>query len=231
MFTFLGFCLGLMLFINLGLDLFQILFDNPILAGLFIGISSPIFIISILWYSRNQRIKKANFFSRNSLYYNYDPYQFEDVVAEIFRHFGFSATVTRRSGDRGIDIILSDASAKYAVQCKQYNKSVGAGAIRDFVGSLAIQNFSMGYFVTTSTFTQPAIQEANEAPYKIKLVDGNQLSIWHTKAKNLVNTDLLTAKWWGEFNNKQKWIVGLLAFTVISLFSGFITYAILNLFI
>ena len=61
-------------------------------------------------------------------------------------------------------------------QCKKYQGSVSAGAIRDFRGAM-VGRADKGLFVTTGTFTPAAIKEATRdgAP-PIDLVDGDDLA-------------------------------------------------------
>ena len=58
-------------------------------------------------------------------------------------------------------------------QCKKYQGSVSAGAIRDFRGAM-VGRSDKGLFLTTGTFTPAAIKEATRdgAP-PIDLVDGD----------------------------------------------------------
>ena len=61
-------------------------------------------------------------------------------------------------------------------QCKKYQGSVSAGAIRDFRGAL-IGRADKGLFVTTGTFTRDAIREATrDGATPIDLMDGDQLA-------------------------------------------------------
>jgi restriction system protein len=53
---------------------------------------------------------------------------------------------------------------------------VGAGAIRDFFGSLGRFKASKGLFITTSDFTQKARETAEMLSKRIVLINGKQLS-------------------------------------------------------
>jgi restriction system protein len=66
------------------------------------------------------------------------------------------ASMTRRTGDKGIHGIARHAQGIIVVQCKrnaQENK-VGGPAIREFKGAMADYSAWRGYFVTTSGFTR-----------------------------------------------------------------------------
>jgi restriction system protein len=60
-------------------------------------------------------------------------------------------------------------------QCKRYQGSVGAGAVRDFRGAM-VGRSDKGLLITTGTFTPEAKREATRdgAP-AIELIDGDQL--------------------------------------------------------
>lgn len=80
-------------------------------------------------------------------------HEFEASVASLFRSIGFTATVSRRGGDGGIDIILEKPGRKIAVQCKRYKKSVGPHVIRDLWGTMNVNGYDEGCIVTTTGFT------------------------------------------------------------------------------
>ncbi len=110
-----------------------------------------------------------------------DPYGFERLAQRILRECGFSQVeVTKKSGDGGIDgtgklKINGIFSFNVAFQCKRYSGLVGAGAIRDFRGSLTT-DIEKGVLITTGTFSKAAKEEAsNPGKQQIDLIDGEEL--------------------------------------------------------
>ena len=109
---------------------------------------------------------------------NMDPFAFERLTQRVLRECGFTQVeITKKTGDGGIDgtgklRINGVFSFNIAFQCKRYKGSVGASDIRDFRGSLST-NIEKGVFITTSSFTKAASDEAS-APGKqqIDLIDG-----------------------------------------------------------
>lgn len=107
---------------------------------------------------------------------------FERLTQRLLRESGFvQVEVTGRTGDGGIDgkgiaKIHGFMSFHVIFQCKKYQGSISAGAIRDFRGAM-VGRADKGLFITTGTFTPAAIKEATRdgAP-PIDLVDGEQLS-------------------------------------------------------
>lgn len=109
-----------------------------------------------------------------------DPYAFERLTQRVLRECGFSnVVVTKKSGDGGIDgtgklKINGIFSFNIAFQCKRYQGSVGASDIRDFRGSLTT-DIEKGVFITTGSFSKPAIEEAsNPGKQQIDLIDGEE---------------------------------------------------------
>jgi restriction system protein len=108
------------------------------------------------------------------------PDAFERLAQRILREAGFiKVEVTGRSGDGGIDGIgvlrVNLLSFHVLFQCKRYQSSVGASAIRDFRGAM-VGRSDKGVVITTGTFTPDAKREATRdgAP-AIDLIDGDQL--------------------------------------------------------
>ncbi len=110
------------------------------------------------------------------------PDGFERLTQRLLRESGFvQVEVTGRTGDGGIDgkgiaKIHGFMSFHVIFQCKKYQGSVSAGAIRDFRGAM-VGRADKGLFITTGTFTPAAIREATRdgAP-PIDLVNGEQLA-------------------------------------------------------
>lgn len=111
-----------------------------------------------------------------------EPDAFERLTQRLLRESGFvQVEITGRTGDGGIDgkgiaKIHGFMSFHVIFQCKKYQGSVSAGAIRDFRGAM-VGRADKGLFITTGTFTSSAVKEATRdgAP-PIDLVDGDQLA-------------------------------------------------------
>ena len=87
--------------------------------------------------------------------------------------------LTPRSGDAGIDVhavIDRDLfQARLGVQAKRNDKNntVSSDTIRTFKGSLSEGDYHIGTFITTSSFSNPAINSAQQQ--YIRLIDGQRL--------------------------------------------------------
>jgi restriction system protein len=107
---------------------------------------------------------------------------FERLTQRVLRESGFvSVEVTGRTGDGGIDgkgiaRIHGLMSFHVIFQCKKYQGSVSAGAIRDFRGAM-VGRADKGLFITTGTFTPATVKEAaRDGAPPIDLVDGDELA-------------------------------------------------------
>ncbi len=92
-----------------------------------------------------------------------------------------------KSGDGGVDGVIDQDPLgldRIYVQAKRYadGNNVGAGAIRDFFGSLDRFKASKGLFVTTSTFSPSARETAELLSKRIVLIDGAQLARFSSSA-------------------------------------------------
>lgn len=115
------------------------------------------------------------------------PAFFEGIVVNLLVAMGYGGSLTDagkaigRSGDGGIDgVIDQDALGldRVYIQAKRYDEgnNVGAGAIRDFFGSLDRYKATKGVFVTTSRFTQDAVQTVEMLSKHIVLIDNVTLT-------------------------------------------------------
>lgn len=111
------------------------------------------------------------------------PLGFEKVSRELLRESGFEKVeITGGSADGGIDgfgvlEINPFVSFKVLFQCKRYAEGnlVGRPQVGDFRNAM-IGRAEKGIIITTSSFTNAAIEEANRdgAP-QVELVDGEKL--------------------------------------------------------
>lgn len=111
------------------------------------------------------------------------PKYFETVVLDVLHKLGYG---TRRSdlqrvggsGDGGIDGIISLdrlGLEKVYVQAKRWQGVIGRPEIQGFYGALAGQRANKGVFITTSSFTNHAVEFARSIE-GIVLVDGVTLA-------------------------------------------------------
>lgn len=122
-----------------------------------------------------------------------DEYDFEYLVADIWKERGWQTTVTTASGDRGIDVIAeknSPFTQKQIIQAKRYSADnrIGSEDIQQYSSLKKLEdNVDTVVIVTTSSFTPQAEQMASDL--NVKLIDGTELtnmikeqggSVWNT---------------------------------------------------
>ncbi len=113
------------------------------------------------------------------------PSFFERLVVDLLVRMGYGGTrkeagkAVGGSGDEGIDGIINEDRLGLEVvyiQAKRWQNTVGRPEIQKFVGALHGQNARKGIFITTSGFSNGAIQYAQGLSDKVVLIDGETLA-------------------------------------------------------
>jgi restriction system protein len=106
-----------------------------------------------------------------------DPFEFENLVSNLFTKMGLETKQTRTTRDGGVDAIAFDTrpiiGGKLVIQAKRYKNTVGVSAVRDLYGTMLNEGASKGILVTTSTYGTAAYEFAKDKP--IELIDGGGL--------------------------------------------------------
>ena len=113
------------------------------------------------------------------------PRFFEKLVIDLLVAMGYggsrkdAAEAVGRSGDGGIDGIIKEdklgLDAVY-VQAKRWENVVGRPIVQAFAGSLEGHRARKGVLITTSQFTQDALEYVGKIEKKIVLIGGEQLA-------------------------------------------------------
>jgi restriction system protein len=113
------------------------------------------------------------------------PAFFERLVVELIVSMGYGGSfedagkAVGRSGDEGIDGIIKEDKLGLDViylQAKKWTNPVGSPEIQKFAGALLGKKAKKGIFITTSKFSEGAINYAINVENKIILIDGEQLT-------------------------------------------------------
>jgi hypothetical protein len=102
-----------------------------------------------------------------------NPYEFEELLSELWEEMGYETYRTARSNDRGVDVV-AEGGNKIAIQAKRHQGNIGSPKVREMVGSTQVKNADEGILVTTSGFTKDAEQTAGEIE-NVRLIDGDEL--------------------------------------------------------
>ena len=112
------------------------------------------------------------------------PRQFELIVAEILKRLGWEIHVTPASRDGGKDIVavmqtsLGPHLCLIETKLFRMDRPVGVALIRGLYGVVEDEEASSGALITTSYFTNPAVQFAKAHPNKLHLHDFAALKQW-----------------------------------------------------
>jgi restriction endonuclease Mrr len=99
---------------------------------------------------------------------------FEIYLEDVFRFLGCQVEATGRSGDQGVDLIVSrDDGRRLAVQAKCHSGSVGNYAVQEVYTGMRIHGCHACMVITSSRFTSAASDAA--AATGCRLVEGWQI--------------------------------------------------------
>ena len=102
-----------------------------------------------------------------------DGIEFEKFCQILIERMGLAVERTSPTRDGGIDLVANCSNilftGKYYIQCKRYSGSVGVGAVRDLYGVVTAEKAVKGILITTGTFTNSAIEFANDL--QLELID------------------------------------------------------------
>lgn len=110
---------------------------------------------------------------------------FERLVIDLLVKMGYGGSfrdagrATRKVKDEGIDGVIKEDKLgldMIYVQAKKWEGSVGRPELQKFVGALAGQGAKKGIFITTSVFSNDALNYTPKNDTKIVLIDGKRLS-------------------------------------------------------
>lgn len=84
-------------------------------------------------------------------------HDFEYFCADLLRRNDFSGvSVTKGSGDQGVDVLATKGGIKYAIQCKNYASALGNTPVQEVNAGKTFYNCHVGVVMTNSTFTPGA---------------------------------------------------------------------------
>lgn len=113
------------------------------------------------------------------------PAFFEQLVVDLMLAMGYggseidSGQVTALTGDEGIDGIIKEDKLgldQIYLQAKRWDNPVSRPEIQKFVGALQGKRAKKGVFITTSRFTQEAVEYSKNLDCKVVLIDGQKLA-------------------------------------------------------
>ena len=133
-------------------------------------------------YERQQRLKQKYEYKqrlKKEYWYKLGPYEFEKQIGELFKCLGYHVTITPKSNDCGIDIIIKKGNITKGVQCKKHRNKVGRpdlqrlwGAKDGFRINRKLQNINGVIMVTLSGVTSGGYKYIQDIPnYELWTID------------------------------------------------------------
>lgn len=110
---------------------------------------------------------------------------FERLVVEVLVTMGYGGSIedagkaVGKTADGGIDGRIKEDRLgldEIVIQAKRWTGQVGRPDIQAFVGSMEGYRAKKGVFITTSTFSQPALDYVKLIERRIVLIDGTMLA-------------------------------------------------------
>ena len=124
-------------------------------------------VLAVIYFRRNRR-------GRLDAIDGMEGHDFEYFCAELLKKRGFEeVSVTKGSGDYGVDILAEKDGITYAIQCKCHSDAVGIKAVQEVYAGRDYYDCMVGAVLTNQYFTQPAVEAAKKL--KILLWDRGYL--------------------------------------------------------
>lgn len=104
-------------------------------------------------------------------------YEFEHFTAHLMECLGYTARVTEKSGDGGVDVIAHTDELGFQppiikIQCKRQTSQIGEPEVSQLLGTLGEGEFAL--FVTLGSYTRQARVRERNTP-RLRLIDGEDL--------------------------------------------------------
>jgi restriction endonuclease Mrr len=112
-----------------------------------------------------------------------DRRKFEEIIAELFKGFGYETELTQRTRDGGKDIIAikrQEIDVKYLIECKRPDPGnpIGVSAVRELLGVKVDDNATKAILATTTYFTKDANLFFEKHRWELELKDYNAIMAW-----------------------------------------------------
>ena len=104
-----------------------------------------------------------------------DPYEFEELVAELWDSKGYTTNVRKKSGDKGVDIEADRGGRKEVIQVKRYSdgNKIGSEEVRKYATLYQQTDANQVVLVTSGEFTSSARELADDLG--VEDIDGDEL--------------------------------------------------------
>lgn len=127
-------------------------------------IIAGILLLLLLFFSLTKWIKEHLLLKKRPLSMDeMEGTAFEVFCAQLLEKRGFTdISLTRASGDFGVDILAQKEGITFAIQCKRYQTPVGVKAIQEVYAGREYYDCMVGVVLTNQYFTAPAVEAAKK---------------------------------------------------------------------
>lgn len=141
---------------------------------LLLGLIVALVVVVSFILVRKHKKKKTKIFLMNEID-SLDGIAFEEYMADMLRRMGYkSVTVTKASGDFGVDITAKLNNELWVFQCKRYTGNLGVKPVQEVFAGAAKYHADKAVVVTNSFFTVAAQELAGDT--NVMLWDRDRLS-------------------------------------------------------
>ena len=136
---------------------FSILISIPTLVPLNIIFENKVEKKFVNMLNYFEKLKAFEYWERRSqreFWYSLSGIQFEKELAKLFKIAHYNVTLTKGSGDKGIDIFLNLNNQNIIVQCKAHKNAVGPAIAREIFGSLIDSKCDKAIIASITGFTK-----------------------------------------------------------------------------
>ncbi len=88
--------------------------------------------------------------------------QFEQFLGWFFEQQGYHVSRTKKSNDKGADLILRKSGELLVVQAKRRKNTIGIQAVQEVYAACGYYQGNRALVITSSRFSRPAINLANQ---------------------------------------------------------------------
>ena len=97
--------------------------------------------------------------------------RFEQEIGLLFEKRGYQVYLQGKSGDGGVDLIISKGSNKVIVQCKAHKNPIGPHVVRDLYGALTHNKAREAWIISVSRFTKGSWEFAANKPIRLITIE------------------------------------------------------------
>ena len=126
------------------------------------------------WKKEEARREAERLRKQLSYWQSLDGKQFEKEVAKLLRGRGYQVQEVGKTGDEGVDLILSAEAGETIIQCKAHKSDIGVAVVREIFGVLVHRQSKEAWVVSVSRFTSGAREFADSKPC-LKLIEISDL--------------------------------------------------------